>query len=980
MKKNLAFILFALSFLSLKAEPFVKRNYSYRYYSTRDGLVQKNVLCAFQDWDGYIWFGTTGGVSRFDGFSFKNFTAENGLPNGNVYSIGEWDDKIVLMYQTKMVLINADESISILQFPYGLVVSKQKKTIMKLDNNRLLILNLHSLSNEYNFLPRHFIYSLKEKKLTELKGFNEQLLDYNKNFLVTSTGLFRRDGFRFKRMASFLKKYQSAELNWNNMIFFMREESKHHIDKYRLNKNRIIYQGQVTATENGDCMTILPDGTFLSFDKKMNGQFYPSRKTGLGLQMFNPSMAIVDRENNLWICTENGIYNYFNLNIEEYRFNLGYPDYIWSILEDNDRNIWLGSFGNGLWKMNGAEQLTPMFATMNSSLQYMGSSKSNNGTLFFPTSDGIIKYSKYEKPTQSNTSACMFVYYDEKNQKEIYSGVDTTTNTSGIYHGVGAKKHFYKWDHSFAFCAVRDSRGNIRLGSHTGQAVFTGNSIVIDTAKHDYQSVISMSIDNKGRLWKGTDRGVYVELSNGKEFRLSGDRINGVINSLMVYRNKYLLVGGSQDLIIVDIQHLTTYSHPELFEIGINTGFAGFESGQNGFCEDHNGDVWLATRLYVMKFNPEKLVQAQTKFIPTVRLLSLSYSKNNRDWKQVFFNKRPIIINHINRFFRFEFVSNSILAPNSIRFKYRLKGLADDWTRPINSESVVFTNLDYGKYQLEVQCSLDGENWSKISLSPEIEILSPWWATLWAKLLYVFWFSAVIVLVTLYIVKSGHEKKLTIIKRNRLENELQLNSLRSKIIPHFTKNVLSAIGYFAMTDKLKAGYYISVFSKFTQLTLANSDKSYVSLQEEINYLNTYLDLEKMRFGERFDYKVTIEDVVNLEVLIPSMILHTYCDNAIRHGFVNMDGNGFLEVVISRVSVGLLISVIDNGIGRQKAQELGTRGNGLGLSLVQAQFDFYNQNNTMHITQKIVDRTDDEGRIIGLMVEVFIPECYEFGIA
>ena len=137
--------------------------------------------------------------------------------------------------------------------------------------------------------------------------------------------------------------------------------------------------------------------------------------------------------------------------------------------------------------------------------------------------------------------------------------------------------------------------------------------------------------------------------------------------------------------------------------------------------------------------------------------------------------------------------------------------------------------------------------------------------------------------------KQKQQRKIEELSRKQLQNELQLNTLRSKIIPHFTKNVLSAIGHFAMTDKLKAGHFISVFSKFSSLTLANADKNYVALSVELEYIEKYLELEKMRFGDRFSYEIIVAADVNANIKIPTMTLHTYCDNAIRHGLIPKPG-------------------------------------------------------------------------------------------
>jgi LytS/YehU family sensor histidine kinase len=304
--------------------------------------------------------------------------------------------------------------------------------------------------------------------------------------------------------------------------------------------------------------------------------------------------------------------------------------------------------------------------------------------------------------------------------------------------------------------------------------------------------------------------------------------------------------------------------------------------------------------------------------------------------------------------------------------------LSDKWSEDVYTKSVSYTNIGFGKYRFEVQCSLDGIKWSKVVQSPLIEITVPFYLRPIAFLVYLLLIIAFSVHLTKVYTKRKQAKQLQEINRKKLENELQLSTLRSKIIPHFSKNVLSAIGHFAMTDKLKAGHYISVFSKFTGLTLANADKNYISLNEELEYIQRYLELEKMRFGDRFEFIITIGENVELATLLPAMTLHTYCDNAIRHGLVNKKGNGLLTIEIMNELNTLLIQITDNGIGRKRSIELGTQGNGQGLALIQAQLDFYNQNNTRQITQTITDLVNEKGEALGTKIDLIIPNGYVFG--
>jgi len=109
----------------------------------------------------------------------------------------------------------------------------------------------------------------------------------------------------------------------------------------------------------------------------------------------------------------------------------------------------------------------------------------------------------------------------------------------------------------------------------------------------------------------------------------------------------------------------------------------------------------------------------------------------------------------------------------------------------------------------------------------------------------------------------------------------------------------------------------------------------------------------------------------------AMTLHTYCDNAIRHGLVNKKEKGVLTIEIKNILNGIQIQISDNGIGRKRSSELGTQGNGQGLNLIQAQLDFYNQNNNNKITQTFTDMEDENGMAMGTKVELFIPNGYVF---
>jgi ligand-binding sensor domain-containing protein len=974
MKRIVFIYLFLFICEAFSAKPHLTRSYTYRYYSTRDGLAQMQLNCAFQDKDGFMWFGTKGGISKYDGVSFKNYTTENGLLNNDICGFSNWNDKLTIINLSGFSILHKNDSIATFAFPNGMRIGGSKSSLLPIDDNRAFLFNLRFDPKSALF---NAIFYLKEKKLQRIKGFDEYVLNAKGDTLVTHTGLYLRKGLRFIRIVSFPFRSDWTTIDWKRNIFYF-TNSNSHLHKYALKNGQFKLLWNMPF-KSGHGIPALVDTTLVITDNEGLNRLIPARQTGFGLKLPFVNENFVDRENNLWVCGENGLYNFFNLNIEEYKFNLSEPDNIWSVVEDDKYNMWFGSYGKGLWKLDSQSKLSEIKTNDERfRYQYMGSTKTNDGTMFIPYSDGIVQFKNNKQIGQSTgTAACLAIYYDESNKKIYYSGVDTVSQQQGFFEGAGKNKHFYHWGKGFALCFARDAKGRIRVGGHYGRAILTNGNLEVDTTKRAYSGIICMSPDNRGRVWKGTSRGLFVEMPDGKEMRFDSLRINGAIYSLMVYHNKYLLVGGNRSLIIVDIQRLKSLSQPELWEIGYDAGFTGLESGQNGFFEDHNGDVWLTTALSVLKFNPDKLIQAQIRRIPPIRLSVLFYSKDNANWSSVIFSDKLIELPASNKFLRFEYIANSISRPKSLRFKYRLIGFSEKWSEPVYTKSVNYTNIGNGEYQFEVKCSMDGIHWSNIAKSPMITINAPVYLQPISILIYILLFVIISILLTRYFVKRSQQQKLAELNYRNLEDELQIKTLRSKVIPHFTKNVLSAIGHFAMTDKLRAGHYISVFSKFTELTLVNADKNYVTLQEELNYLKHYLELEKMRFGDRFDYMIDIEDIPDLSLLIPTMTLHTYCDNAIRHGLVNKKGAGFLNIIGQKSENGVLINITDNGIGRKRAQELGTRGNGQGLSLIQSQLDFYNQNNVHPIWQRITDIEDTVGNILGTRVELFIPDNYQF---
>ncbi len=160
------------------------------------------------------------------------------------------------------------------------------------------------------------------------------------------------------------------------------------------------------------------------------------------------------------------------------------------------------------------------------------------------------------------------------------------------------------------------------------------------------------------------------------------------------------------------------------------------------------------------------------------------------------------------------------------------------------------------------------------------------------------------------------------IELERLLLNKELTALRSQMNPHFIFNGLSSVNNMVMKEDAKsASKYLTKFAKLMRLTLNNSKQMVISLEQELKTLSLYVDLENIRFGEQFSYKVSVpQELLASRIFLPSMILQPYIENAIKHGLSPLKGKGEILLAISSAGEKLTIIIEDNGIGRLASQK------------------------------------------------------------
>jgi len=221
-----------------------------------------------------------------------------------------------------------------------------------------------------------------------------------------------------------------------------------------------------------------------------------------------------------------------------------------------------------------------------------------------------------------------------------------------------------------------------------------------------------------------------------------------------------------------------------------------------------------------------------------------------------------------------------------------------------------------------------------------------------------------------------NEKKL--LEVDKRVAEVRLMALRAQMNPHFIFNCLNAIDNYVLKNDVEvASRYLNKFARLIRSILSVSDKNFISLRTELDLLNNYVELENLRFEEKFAFQLTLDDNINSdETDVPSMLIQPFVENAIVHGLVHKKGEKNLSIAISLEDHSLQCIIEDNGIGRMEAQRIKNSKTqtheSKGMKVTEGRLELLQQQVKEKGTVSIFDLKDDKGNPSGTRVEILIP--------
>ncbi|MDZ7332697.1 MAG: histidine kinase, partial [candidate division KSB1 bacterium] len=311
----------------------------------------------------------------------------------------------------------------------------------------------------------------------------------------------------------------------------------------------------------------------------------------------------------------------------------------------------------------------------------------------------------------------------------------------------------------------------------------------------------------------------------------------------------------------------------------------GLQSDQfnyNAYLKTRDGQMLFGGINGVTAFYPQQI--QQNTFIPPVVITDFKiFNKpvpiggEHPILTQDISQTQAIKLSYQHSVFSFEFVALNYAIPEQNQYAYKMDGFESDWNYVGNRRFATYTNLDPGTYTFRVKAANNDGVWNETGTAIEITITPPFWKTLWFKIIL-----AVMILLTINHFVNYLRQKRNLLKAKALANLAQLKLLRNQMNPHFLFNALGSIRSMILISKDKAWDMVSELSEFLRYTMLNFNKVEALLDDEINAVHSYLNIEKVRYKDTLQVSFEIDDAAR-QCLVPAFICQPLVENAIKYG-------------------------------------------------------------------------------------------------
>lgn len=946
-----------------------------QHFSTKNGLPSNNCYYTLQDSKGYIWVATDAGVSRFDGKVFENFSIDDGLPDNQILQLKEdrsgkiWflalNGQLSYFFNGKIYNENNDKLLKLLKFNAVVVsfLEDSKGRIWFGTNKNVLVMwDGKTVMKYVSADPVHPYTStfIHEDKSGKIWAFSNQCIRIFKNntFIVASHG--------------------TLPLSYKT-ILNLPDKKLGYLDKRGLN-----------IREGFDHYLLLKiDTTLLTSDP---GYFYhdknedlwlsnssgvycieASGKTTHYLKNISSSQVIKDSKNNMWFTTNSGIYMLPQKDERLYLVNKANglsSDIVKSLVKDNQSNLWMGMDEGYINILNlstyGLSKIQLPDKKRYNTIKQMVFDTTRR-MMYFSSDYGLgrINHTDQKKEIDylKETNNSMFVIKSFSVPKNNTMAVALS---SGVFilpdriNSLQFTSRYFKEGVDFfnnrAYCVFYDKQQSLWFSNINGLSTFAngivynyaGDHLLLTKRINDIQELTD------GTIVLATDGYGIVFFKNKKVTKVitQKDGLADNICKKLFVKDDYLWIVTNNGINRIDLNE--KQFAVESFEY-TNAMLA---DDVNGLYID-NRYAYFATNNGLVYFSYHRTNSVHEA--PKVLISSIVSNKTKMGLNYATYILAPANNNIAFTYSAIDFQNKSIT------YRYRLKTEVN-WTET-KSRRLEFSSLEPGDYTFEISAKSNANNWStpaRVNFSLKRHFWQTGWFLAGIFLLAGFAFYKAAVIITK--IQKNKEQQQLLLKNKILM--LEQRALQAMMNPHFVFNVMNSIQHYINTkDTNSANKILTGFAKLIRKNLEICTKSFIGLDEELEYLELYLSLEKKRFGDKFKYKIQVAAAIDKEeTMIPSMILQPYIENAIWHGLMPKEDGGQLNIYINLKGDHLLIEIVDDGVGidnslkNKKGQHISK-----GMSLTKERINLLNQ-----VEANPIQISIKQNGISGTYVSILVP--------
>lgn len=995
---------------------FAQQNYYLKRFTTENGLPNNKIRSIAQDKTGFLWIGSWDGLSRFDGYEFKNYYHvpgdSNSLPYFSILEIcvdklnNVWvstEVRGLCLYdrakeQFKTFYFKGQENLG--QGIYDITVDHQQNFWVNCGDGLYKFNYLNQTFDKYaqgqnqnefanfnhriNFDEDGALWFLGERLLKctvdeKSKTFhpqayykiqNNRSLPYRPHFknafhsihtgtdgtrwFLSEEGIFRLDSLNNEFLPfigdpdkitipypfAFVGNDKETGLNYfygKNTLLKIPEIDSRQPSSILIDNNYSLWYGQVSESGAGTGLVRLvrTPGIF----------WHPLKNEADPGKPFSVFSVLKDKYGNVWTNSvgynyifkveNNGKVNKYNqLNPEEFYLARN----VRSMLEDST-GIWLGYNDNLLMRYNFQnQQFSKVLLNRSKGIekdtpQTMHSLVPGEKDRLVIASFGLFQYNPFDKSLKKVFNSDMFnrIYYITKDKDQYWIGKST--------HQLLLLDKNFKLKKSYFLSRDKFNIEHICIGDNDDIWVATlgGGVIRLDrnTEKTEFlttakglanNTTYSILKDKSGNLWIGTDHGISRYNPQAGKFR----------------------------------------------NYGLTDGLEIEEFNSDAVFQAKDGEMFFGGMGGIVRFYPDSLNQLEARdYKSNLVFTDFKVSGKTRLFAKPVYDCDTVVLSKGDNNFTTTFSALNLKDPDKVKYRHQMANYDHGWIETdFRHRSVTYSNLKPGSYNIKIEASNIPGDWV-YSRTLVIVIPPYFYQTAIFKVLLLLCILGIITsAVLLYL------RQINLTNKN-IQNQLKLESLRGQMNPHFIFNSLNSINYFiSQNDRLSANRYIADFANLIRSILSNMSAEFIPLSKEIESLQDYLNLEHLRFGDKFNYSLSIDPAINMDTtqVFPGMV-QPFIENSLWHGVRALQGRtGQITVSFRQTHINTLQCIVeDDGIGRKMAAagNNSTNGRSRGIRIVNERLKIYNSVNNTSL-QVFIEDCYPEKEETGTRVTIEIP--------